>query len=241
MSSYGPLARYYDRLTRDVSYAAFADYYESAFKADGGEFKIILDLCCGVGALTCELAQRGYELISVDASEEMLMAAREKTAALKGVTAPLLICQDAAELDLYGTVDAALSSLDSLSYIPPGRLPAVFGRLRLFVRPGGLLIFDLRTPEFLRFMDGQAFVDESDELLCLWRGAFDEKRGRLSYGLDLFEREGGLWRRESEEHFEYAHEPAWVRSLLIEKGFSSVEINDSVPAGGPGRVFFAAK
>lgn len=128
MSSYASLAAWYDALTGDVPYWKFADFYEAEFLRCGGEFRLLLDLCCGTGTLTGEMTHRGYELIGVDASVEMLMQAREKCAALS--PAPLLLCQDAAALDLYGTVDAAYCSLDGMNYIPPSALPEVFHRLQ---------------------------------------------------------------------------------------------------------------
>ena len=82
MSCYGPLAGFYDRLTSDVDYGRFADLYEAIFREDGGEFRLLLDLCCGTGSMSLELSQRGYEIIAVDASEDMLMQAREKCAGL---------------------------------------------------------------------------------------------------------------------------------------------------------------
>ena len=168
MSCYGSLAQWYDQLTGDVPYGSFADFYEAEFARCGGEFRLLLDLCCGTGTLTALMAERGYELIAADSSVDMLMQAREKTAALE--TPPLFLCQDAAELDLYGTVDAAYCSLDGMNYIPPASLGKVFHRLHLFIRPDGLLIFDIRPPEWLRALDGQVFVDEQEDVLCLWRG-----------------------------------------------------------------------
>ena len=82
MSSYVALAEWYDQLTGDVPYAEFADFYEAEFRRGGGEFRLLLDLCCGTGTLTCELVRRGYELIAVDASVDMLMQAQEKAAEL---------------------------------------------------------------------------------------------------------------------------------------------------------------
>ena len=160
MSRYQALAAWYDSLTGDVPYGAFADFYEAEFARCGGEFRLLLDLCCGTGTLTAEMTRRGYELIGVDASADMLMQAQSKCFSLS--PAPLFVCQRAEELDLYGTVDAAYCSLDGMNYIPPQALPEVFHRLRLFVRPGGLVVFDVRTPEWFRSLDGQIFVDESE-------------------------------------------------------------------------------
>lgn len=238
MSCYRFLAPWYDKLTGDVPYTRFADFYEAEFRRDGGEFKLLLDLCCGTGTLTDVLSRRGYEMIAVDSSVEMLMEAQSKSAGLE--TPPLFLCQDAAALDLYGTVDAAVCSLDGMNYIPPEDLPEVFRRLWLFVRPGGLLIFDIRTPEFLRSLDGDVFVDEQEDVLCLWRADFEEALPAIIYGMDIFSRQGRLWQRESEEHVEYAHEPAALQALLEQTGFHDVCLRPDCPQGDMGRLFITA-
>ena len=238
MSAYGPLAAWYDTLTGDVPYAQFADFYETEFARDGGEFRLLLDLCCGTGTLTAEMARRGYEMIGVDASPDMLMQAREKCAELP--VPPLLLCQDASEIDLYGTVDAAYCSLDGFNYIPPEDLKTVFFRLRYFIRPGGLLLFDVHTPEWFRSLDGNIFVDESDDVLCLWRADFDEEERKIVYGMDLFERRGRLWQRSGEEHVEYAHELSWLTEQLTALGYGNVRLLTDCPQKEQGRVFLAA-
>ena len=239
MNCYGPLAAWYDALTGDIPYGSFADLYEAEFARDGGEFRLLLDLCCGTGTLSALLASRGYEMIAADQSEEMLMQAREKCAFLS--PAPLFLCQSAQELDLYGTVDAALCSLDGFNYIPFEELDGVFEKLRLFIRPGGLLIFDVKSPESLRALDGSVSVDEGEDLLCLWRADFDEEENCLVYGMDLFEREDNLWRRESEEHLEYAHEPDALRRGLEARGFGEFRLITDGPQSGEGRLFLRAK
>jgi hypothetical protein len=138
-------------------------------------------------------------------------------------------------------VDAAVSSLDSLNYVKPEDIPEVFRRLHLFIRPGGLLIFDIRTPEFLRGMEGTVSVDETDDLLCLWRGAFDTKENALVYGIDMFFRRGDVWLREAEEHTEYAYEPERLCVLLGQAGFTDVSLRTDGLQGGDGRLFIIAK
>ena len=225
MSCYEALAGFYDRLTEDVDYTRFADWYERVFRADGGEFHLLLDLCCGTGRLSLEMSARGYELISVDASEQMLMEAREKCSSLP--VPPLFLLQDAAELDLYGMVDACFCSLEGLNYLSPEKLDALFHRLHFFIRPGGLFLFDIRSAEYLASLDGDTFVDEDDDVFCLWRADFDDELQALVYGMDLFSREGDLWRRSYEEHVEYAHSLDRLRTMMSAHGFDGMTVTDS--------------
>lgn len=239
MNCYGALAAWYDTLTGDIPYGSFADFYEAEFARDGGEFRLLLDLCCGTGTLTAELTRRGYELIAADQSEEMLMEAREKAAGLS--PAPLFLCQSAQELDLYGTVDAAICSLDGVNYLPREDFGEVLRRLRLFIRPDGLFIFDIKSPESLRALDGSVSVDEDEDLLCLWRADFDEAQQCLIYGMDLFERSGALWRRSGEEHIEYVYELSFLRESLEAHGFRDLRVSCDGPQGAQGRVFISAR
>jgi len=119
-------------------------------------------------------------------------------------------------------------------------IPEVLRRLALFTEPGGLLIFDVNTPERFRSLDGQVFVDEKEDALCLWRAEFDEKENLIRYGMDIFERQGKLWRREQEEHIEYAHSEEFLRSALEEAGFYDVEIIRDGPQNAFGRIFFVS-
>lgn len=239
MNCYGPLASWYDQLTQDVRYEDFLAFYEARFARGGGEFKTVLDLCCGTGTLTCMMAEKGYEMIAADASADMLAEAYNKAMTLDAP--PLFLCQEASELDLYGTVDAAVCSLDGMNYIEPGKIPEVFRRLHLFVRPGGLVIFDVRLPEWFRSLDGEIFADENDDVLCLWRASFDETENAMIYGMDIFSRRGKLWERGSEEHIEYAHEPETLKTLLLNAGFTDVELCRDCPQGNDGRMFICAK
>ncbi len=241
MTSYGALAHWYDAFTADVPYESFADFYEALFREDGGEFELVLDLCCGTGTLALIMAARGYDMLASDASGFMLMEAGEKLIE-RDVHNLLLLNQPAGGLDLYGMVDAVYSSLDSLNYVPFEELLECFRRLRLFIRPGGLLIFDLRTPEFLRSMDGSVSVDETEGALCLWRGSYDGALGALRYGMDIFElTDTELYERREEEHLEYAHDPAAVMAALEENGFVEVRTRPEGPMAGPDRVFIQAR
>ena len=145
MSRYESLALCYDEFTEDVSYPRWADFFEKLFTVHNTEVKSILDLACGTGTLSFIFAERGYEVIGVDASPDMLSCATSEPCP-DGAIPPLFLCQEMEELDLYGTVDAAVSSLDSINYLDgPEALDATLSRRKFFINPHGLFLFDVNT------------------------------------------------------------------------------------------------
>ena len=222
--AYEGLARYYDALTADVDYSRWERWYELWFRRSAVPVKLVLDLACGTGTLSCALAEKGYTVVAADQSPEMLEEAMEKAAELE-CEPPLFLHQAAEELDLFGTIDACVCSLDSVNYITDReRLQEGFRRVHTFLMPGGYFLFDVLSPAWLEGLDGETFVDENDEVFCLWRANFDRESGILCYGMDLFEREGELWRREQEEHRERSWSVAELTELLTEVGFVQVQV-----------------
>ncbi len=145
MNSYRFLAGCYDQLTYDVRYPAWADYIEKHFRRQPLPGRTVLDLACGTGSLTRELALRGYEMIGVDQSPEMLAEAAEKNRGAAPIE-PIFLCQPMERLDLYGTIDACVCCLDSVNYVTdPKKLQRAFERVHLFLMPGGLFLFDFTT------------------------------------------------------------------------------------------------
>ena len=221
MNSYETLSEYYDRFTDDVGYEEWADFFERLFEREGVKPSLVLDLACGTGSLTRILAQRGYDMIGADASPEMLMQALQNT--LDCEPRPLLLNQRMEELDLYGAVDACLCCLDSVNYVTePEALQTAFERVHTFLNPDGLFVFDINMPAKLRGLDGQVFLDETDDTYCVWRTEFDEKKRLCYYGMDIFRLEGEHWQRSFEEHIEYAYEPAELQQWLAEAGFTRI-------------------
>ena len=247
MSSYEALARRYDALTADVDHDAWADYLEKHFRRSPLPIRTVLDLACGTGAITCLLARRGYEMIGVDLSAEMLSVAAEKARDLTGVIPPLFLQQPMEDLDLYGTIDAGVCCLDSVNYVTrPKDLLRAFRRVHLFLEPGGLFLFDVNTPEKLEGLDGGMFIDETDDTYCVWRADYARRSRICTYGFDLFFREeDGLWRREEEVHQERAYTVEELTHMLREAGFVHIRPYGDrklrPPKPGEDRIFFAAR
>ena len=122
-------------------------------------------------------------------------------------------------------MDLAVCALDSIDYIlDPKDCELAIQRIFKALNPGGCFIFDVNTPEKLRAMDGQVFLDEDDDVYCVWRGEFDEKTNICSYGMDLFQRHGDVWERSFEEHREYAYSREELVGYLKAAGFTRIEV-----------------
>lgn len=247
MNSYSFLAGSYDKLTYDVGYADWADYIEKHFNKRGIPGKTVLDLACGTGSLTLELANRGYEMIGVDLSPDMLSEASEKAAETEGIP-PIFLCQSMEKLDLYGTIDACVCCLDSVNYVTdPQKLKKAFERVHLFLMPGGLFIFDINTIEKLQGLDGQVFLDETEDTYCVWRAEFEKRRKICSYFMDIFQldEETGLWERGEELHEERAYTVEELTSFLEGAGFTEIHTYGNLkmrsPVPGEDRIFFVAR
>lgn len=247
MNSYGFLAGCYDELTYDVRYAAWADYIEKHFKRRGLPGRTILDLACGTGSLTLELARRGYEMIGVDLSPEMLSEAAEKNQDVEGI-APIFLCQSMDKLDLYGTIDACVCCLDSVNYVTdPNKLKKAFARVYLFLMPGGLFLFDVNTAEKLQGLDSQVFLDETEDAYCVWRAEYSKRSRICSYFMDIFQldQKTGQWDRGEELHQERAYTVDELTGFLTSAGFQDIKTYGNLkmrpPAPGEDRIFFVAR
>ena len=241
--AYTALARCYDRLTSDVDYKKWADYIERHFRGLKRPVRSVVELGCGTGSLTKLLAERGYAMTAVDLSPDMLSMADQKCQGLD----VLFLCQDMSRLTLAEPADAVISCLDSVNYVTrPAALRRTFQRVYQSLLPGGLFLFDVKTPAALEGADGQTYLDEDDDLFCVWRGEYSPRRRVCGYGLDLFVREeDGSWSRGGEYHEEYAYTMDELDGFLREAGFQTIKLYGDktmrAPKEGAQRVFFAAR
>ena len=244
MEAYKNLAVSYDRLTNDVDYEATVAFYDEILEREGLRPRTAVDLACGTGSVTAILARQGLAVTGVDMSEEMLTVACQKTQDM--TKPPRFVCQLLQELHLPRGVDLAVCALDSLDYIlDPADCREAIRRVYKVLNPGGIFIFDVNTPEKLRAMDGQVFLDEDDDVYCVWRGEFDEDTNICSYGMDLFQRQGDVWHRSFEEHREYAYSREQLTGYLKEAGFTHIRVYGDrrfdEPKPGEQRIYFKAR
>ena len=183
-------------------------------------------------------------MTGVDRSAEMLSLAEEKCRDMG--TEPRFFCQAMEKLYLPEKVDACVCCLDSINYVlKPAKLQQAFRRVWSCLEPGGLFLFDTDTPEKLESMDGQVFLDETEDEYCVWRGEYSQRRRVCSFWMDIFRREGAIWRRGEELHEEYAYTMDELSAYLVEAGFVQIkqygELKLRTPQPGEQRIFFTAR
>ena len=221
MGSYSAFARVYDTFTDNVDYAKMARRFDSLIMNRAARRGILLDLACGTGTLSCEMAKLGYDVIGVDASPEMLSVASQKAMGQDII----FICQRMEQLDLYGTVDACVCSLDSLNHLDSlGALERVFERVSLFLSPGGVFVFDMNTPyKHEKVLAQNSFVYESPDTLLVWRNATEGLVTEVSLDF-FFKQRDGRYLRQSESFFERAFELPQIKHALSKAGLSIPDI-----------------
>ncbi len=223
MSPYGPLARWYDSLTEDVDYPGLYDYLLDLMHREKVRPESVLDMACGTGSLSAIFVENGIKCYGMDLSEDMLARAREKYGEMEH--APVFLQGNMAEFSLPEQVDVIVCMLDSFNYLTdPMDAVSAIDCFYKALAPGGMLIFDVRPRKQLMDFDGQMFMDETEDVVCIWRTEFDEEENLCFYGMDIFIREGDMWRREREEHYEYAYRLRWLREQMKNRGFEKIRL-----------------
>ena len=226
---YGAIAGVYDRLNADIDYKKWADFFEACFdKYLETRPEIILDLACGTGTMTRALALRGYDMIGVDGSEDMLSEAYIKGDD-EGVEGILYLCQDMRSFELYGTVGATVCCLDSINYLlTESDIEKTFSLVHNYSDPDGLFLFDVNSPyKFSNIYGDNAYILEGERetdgsaIFCGWQNHYDEKTGLCDFYLSLFEQisDEETYARSDEHQMERCYTLDTLKVLLEKTGF----------------------
>ena len=244
MAGYDIFARYYDALTANVDYAGRAAYLAELLKKLGHEPGLTLDLACGTGSLTLELHKLGFDVYGVDGSVAMLSEAKDKAYDLDADV--LFLYQKMQELDLYGTVDTVVCSLDSINHLPgAAQVLETFKRVAFFMNDDGWFIFDVNTPyKHESVLGGNTFVYDLTDVYCVWQNKYNPQNRSVTISLDFFEKQGKTYTRSSERFSEQVYSPEEITAMLEEAGFDRIQIFGDMSFEGPKsdeqRLIFAA-
>lgn len=225
MDAYTSFAQVYDLFMDNVPYEAWGEYLDMLFKEYGIEDGLVLDLGCGTGKLTRFLAEKGYDMIGVDYSFEMLDIAKEQSD-----PSILYLLQDMREFELYGTVRAVYSACDCLNYIlEEEELREVFALVNNYLDPGGLFVFDINTPyKYKELLAENTFAETRDEGSFIWENYYEDEEQINEYDLTLYIKEAdGRFQRFEETHFQKCYALSTIRRLLEEAGLEFVAMYDA--------------
>lgn len=245
MDTYQGFAQVYDLFMDNVDYDAWSRYLLQLLKQYGTpDGALVLELGCGTGNMTERLAEAGYDMIGVDASEEMLEIAQEKR--MESGQNILYLLQDMREFELYGTVAAVVSVCDCLNYIlEEDDLRTIFRLVNNYLDPGGIFLFDLNTARKYEEIGESTIAENREEGSFIWENSYDEETRINEYALTIFLPEGDLYRKYEEFHEQRAWSPEEIRRLLGEAGMEVVGMleafTDHAPTERAERLYVIAR
>ena len=226
--AYTGFAFVYDLFMDETPYEKWGAFIEKSLKEYGIAQGIVLDLGCGTGIMTEYLARKGYDMIGVDNSYDMLDVASKKQAERMAAAKPeedyniLYLCQDMREFELYGTVAAVYSICDSINYITdPDDLLTVFKLVNNYLDPKGLFLFDFNTDYKYREVIGDTVIAENrDEGSFIWENTYDEKTKINEYDLTIFSpsEQKGLYEKHEEVHYQRGYTLSEMKALIEKAG-----------------------
>lgn len=224
--AYNKFAWFYDRLQKDVPYSDMAKLFDKLIKKYSSEKEVVLDLACGTGSLSMEMAKLGYDVIGVDLSQDMLNEALDKNFE-SGLNIRYL-CQNMTKLELYAAADAVVCTLDSLNHLPNFEdVEKTIEKVSEYTYKGGVFIFDINTLyKHRNILENNAFNFDLEDLFCAWQNEINEDDSVNIY-LDFFEKENnGKYSRYSENFTEHYFDPKDIEEVLEKNNFQVIEKYD---------------
>ena len=228
MDCYQDFAYVYDTFMDQTPYEVWTNRILASLHEFHMNEGILLDLGCGTGNLTSRLAAKGYEMIGVDLSYDMLNVARERAASQQQDI--LFLCQDMREFELYGTVQAVVSVCDSINYIlEEEELCEVFRLVNNYLDPQGIFIFDFNTVyKYKEVIGNRVIAENRDSCSFIWENYFDETRQVNEYDLTLFISDDEIhYEKVVETHYQKGYTIEQIKRLLAESGLEFMQAIDA--------------
>ena len=247
---YDLLAPFYDSVNSDIDYSLWADFIEKIISREFREGKpeLVLDLGCGTGRMTLELAKRGYDMTGIDYSLEMLDVAKNQAEKLGIGERILWLCQNMCEFELYGTVDVTVACLDCINHLTDNKsVLKCFDLVHNYLIPEGLFIFDINgRHKFENTYAENSFVMEEDGHLCVWQNAYNDKNGICDFYITVFEEnDDGRYSRYDEIQSEKMYTLRSIKQLLKKSGFEFIgaysDYNFNPATDEDERIYIAAR
>ena len=231
MNAYHAFALVYDRMMEEIPYEEWCNFVTDQLKKFGIEDGLMLELGCGTGTLTEMFDAKGFDMIGVDNSEEMLAEAVEKRE--QSGRSILYLNQDMREFELYGTVRAIVSICDSINYLLEDEdVVTCFKLVNNYLDPKGIFFFDFNTNYKYETIIGDRVIAETrDDCSFIWENFYDPEEMMNEYDLTVFVRENeeepDTFRRFQETHFQRGYTLEEMRGFIEEAGLVFLKAYDA--------------
>jgi len=216
------IAPYYDRLMSFVNYRSWVNYIERIIQMHNIEEKVILDIACGTGICIELWLDKGYDVIGLDASEQMLEMCRKRLSPkLFKEGRVRLIKGDLRNFSLNEAVPVITCLYDSLNYLlTPEELLSCFKAVHYNLKDNGVFIFDMNTIHALQVEWGnQTFERRDGPIYSIWDNTFNPETRISTLRLTLNVYEDGKTLTIKEMHQERAYPIDEISSLIKTAGF----------------------
>lgn len=216
---YGEFAKIYDKLIyEDIDYNLIAQRLKKIMQENNIEQKDYLDLACGTGNVTINMAEDFKNVYAVDLSDDMLMQAFDKFQE-KNINAQV-ICQDMTELDLNHKFDLISCMLDSTNYILEEEdLMNYFKSVFNHLKDEGIFVFDINSYYKLsNILGNNIYIHDDDNVFYSWENVFEDEI--VSMYLTFFVKDKKQYEKFQEEHYERAYKEDEIEVILKNIGFS---------------------
>ncbi|MDF2820654.1 MAG: class SAM-dependent methyltransferase [Clostridiales bacterium] len=234
MDSYTSFAQVYDTFMDNVPYEEWTDYIAKLLTDYNVRDGLVLELGCGTGNLTQLLSQKGYDMIGLDNSLDMLEIAQEKSR--DSISSILYLNQDMREFELYGTVKAVVSVCDSINYITSEEdLTEVFKLVNNYLDPNGVFIFDFNNKyKYETLLADNIFAENREECSFIWDNMYYEEEEINEYQLSIFVQVGDdLYRKYEETHYQKAYTLEVIKKLIEKSGLEFLIAYDAFTKQSP--------
>lgn len=232
----------YDQLMDDAPYDEWLSYTGNYLKPGAS----VLDIACGTGTFTLELAKVGYQVQGTDISLDMLTIADAK-ARSANMQIPF-IQQDMRNLEGFHNLDGATIFCDGLNYLHyKEEVNQTFSRVFQALRSGGEFLFDVHSPyKMEEIFNNQMYGENGEDISYLWFSEQGDEPLSVHHIMTFFKaNDDGTYDRFDEEHYQRTFGPDQYERMLRAVGFTDIVMTSAFGKEDvkeeTDRIFFRAK